>query len=150
MAHQPFVPLRVLSGYSMLEGAIEPKALAQLAKERAFPAIAVADRNGLYCAPAFAGACFDKGVQPIIGTLLAVARPDATGQHGAPVIDWLALYAQNEAGWHNLCHLVSAAHLDRPVEFDAHVPLEALEGHSEGLICLTGAGRARAAWWPGR
>jgi DNA polymerase-3 subunit alpha len=145
MAHQPFVPLRVLSGYSMLEGAIEPKALAQLAKERGFPAIAVADRNGLYCAPAFASACFDKGVQPIIGTLLAVARPDATGQHGAPVIDWLALYAQNEAGWLNLCHLVSAAHLDRPVEFDAHVRLEALEGHSDGLICLTGAGEGALA-----
>ena len=145
MAHQPFVPLRVLSGYSMLEGAIEPKALAQLAKERGFPAIAVTDRNGLYCAPAFASACFDKGVQPIIGTLLAVARPDATGQHGSPVIDWLALYAQNEAGWLNLCHLVSAAHLDRPVEFDAHVPLEALEGHSDGLICLTGAGEGALA-----
>ena len=34
MAHAPFVPLRILSSYSMLEGAIDPKAIPKLAKER--------------------------------------------------------------------------------------------------------------------
>ncbi len=134
MAFEPFVPLRVLSSYSMLEGAIDPKAIAKLAKDRAFPAIAIADRNGLYAAMAFAGACRDAGIQPIVGTLLGVRR-DSTGP-----IDWLALYAQNEAGWNNLCHLVSAAHLDRPLELDPHVNLADLQGHSDGLICLTAAG----------
>ena len=43
MAFAPFVPLRVLSSYSMLEGAIDPKAIARLAKERGFPAIAICD-----------------------------------------------------------------------------------------------------------
>lgn len=147
MPYSPFVPLRVLSSFSMLEGAIDPKALAKLTKERGFPAIALCDRNGLYAAPAFASAAKDAGVQPIIGTLLAVGRPDGCGgggggqfAQGAPTIDFLALYAQNEAGWMNLCHLVSLAHLDRPLEFDPHVPMAALEGHTEGLICLTGAG----------
>ena len=37
MPYAPFVPLRVLSSYSMLEGAIDPKAIAKLAKERGFP-----------------------------------------------------------------------------------------------------------------
>src|SRR4029079_11647965 len=97
MPYAPFVPLRVLSSYSMLEGAIDPKAIAKLAKERGFPAIAVCDRNGLYAAPALASACKDGGVQPLIGTLLAVAR------EGSEAIDWLALYAQSEAGWLNLC-----------------------------------------------
>ena len=68
MAYAPFVPLRILSSYSMLEGAIDPKAIAQLAKDRGFPAIAICDRNGLYGSVAFAGACRDKGVQPIVGT----------------------------------------------------------------------------------
>ena len=134
MAYERFVPLRILSSYSMLEGALEPKAIAKLAKERAFPAIAIADRNGLYGAMAFAGACREAGIQPIIGTLLAVRRA------GDGPIDWLAFYAQNEAGWLNLCHLVSKAHLDRPLELDPHVTLADLEGHSDGLICLTGAG----------
>ena len=70
MAFAPFVPLRVLSSYSMLEGAIDPKAIAKLAKERGFPAIAICDRNGLYGTPAFAAACKAEGVQPIVGTLL--------------------------------------------------------------------------------
>ena len=36
MAYAPFVPLRVLSSYSMLEGAIDPKAIARLARERGY------------------------------------------------------------------------------------------------------------------
>lgn len=134
MPFSPFVPLRVLSSYSMLEGAIDPKAIAALAKERGFPAIAIADRDGLYGTVAFAGACRDKGIQPIVGTTLGVAR-EAGG-----AIDWLPLYAQNDDGWLNLCHLVSRAHLDRPLEMDPHVRLEDLEGRTDGLIALTGAG----------
>ena len=134
MPFAQFVPLRVLSAYSMLEGAIEPKGMAKLAKERGFPAIAIADRNGLYGAVMFAKACFDEGIQPIIGTLLGVAR-DAEGR----LVDYLPLYAQDEAGYDNLCHLVSKAHLDRPLEFDPHVQLSDLEGFTDGLIALTGA-----------
>jgi len=134
MAYEPFVPLRVLSSYSMLEGAIDPKGFGKLAKERGFPAIAVTDRNGLYGVMSFASGCRDVGVQPITGTTLAVQR-----ETNGP-IDWLVLLVQDEAGWLNLCHLVSKAHLDRPLELDPHVTLEDLRGHSDGLIALTGAG----------
>src|SRR5690606_31302944 len=135
----PFVPLRVLSSYSMLEGAIDPKAIAKLARERGFPAIAICDRNGLYGTPAFAAACRAEGVQPIVGALLGVSR------EGDGPIDYLPLYAQDEAGWQNLCHLVSRAHLDRPLELDPHVALGELEGRTEGLIALTGAGEGAVA-----
>ena len=138
MAYEPFVPLRVFSAYTMLEGAIEPKAIAKTAHARGFPAIALADRNGLYAGMPFAEGCFDSGIQPIIGTLLCVARPE-TGS-AAPVLDWLALYAQNATGYDNLCNLVSHAHLDRPLELPAHVPFERLEGRSQGLIALTAGG----------
>jgi DNA polymerase-3 subunit alpha len=138
MPHSGFVPLRVLSSFTMLEGAIEPKAIAKRAKELGSPAVAICDRNGLYAAMAFGDACKDAGVQPIVGTLLGVARPEVEGQK--PAIDWLALYAQDATGYDNLCALVSMAHLDRPIELDAHVPLGALEGRTEGLIALTGAG----------
>ena len=133
MAFAPFVPLRVLSAYSMLEGAIEPKAIAKLATERGFPAIAMCDRNGLYGSVPFANACIENGVQPIVGALLGVARPDS-GE-----IDHLPLYVQDDAGWLNLCKLVSAAHLERPLELVPHVPMDALDDHTEGLIALTGA-----------
>jgi len=134
MPFAPFVPLRVLSSYSMLEGAIDPKALAKLAKERGYPAIAICDRNGLYGTVAFAAACRSEGVQPIVGTLLGVARGE-----GGEVIDFLPLYAQDNQGWENLCHLVSKAHLDRPLELEPHVTLADLEGRTGGLIALTGA-----------
>ncbi|MBO9623279.1 MAG: DNA polymerase III subunit alpha [Sphingomonas sp.] len=136
MAHSGFVPLRVFSSYTMLEGAIEPKAIAKRARELGFPAAAVADRNGLYAAMSFSDAARKSGVQPIIGALLAVKRPNMPDGVAAP-IDWLALYAQDEAGYENLCHLVSAAHLDRPIEEDAHVTIDKLEGHTGGLIALT-------------
>ncbi|MXP14280.1 DNA polymerase III subunit alpha [Altererythrobacter confluentis] len=140
MAYAPFVPLRVMSSYSLLEGAIDPKAIAKLAKERGFPAIAICDRNGLYGVVAFATACFGEGIQPIIGTLLGVAR-DAEGRQ----VDYLPLFAQDEAGYDNLCHLVSRAHLDRPLEFEPHVQLDDLHGHTDGLIALTGAGEGALA-----
>ena len=136
MPHSGFVPLRVISAYTMLEGAIEPKAIAKRARELGFPAVALTDRNGLYAAMAFSDACQDAGVQPIVGTMLAVARP-GTPDNQPPIIDWLTLYAQDDAGYDNLCALVSAAHLDRPIEHDAHVDFDMLARHSGGLLALT-------------
>ncbi|WP_108790331.1 DNA polymerase III subunit alpha [Erythrobacter sp. Alg231-14] len=136
MAFAPFIPLRVLSSYSMLEGAIDPKAIAKLAKERGFPAIAVCDRNGLYGAVMFANACKSEGIQPIIGALLGVARAGSEGK----TVDYLPLFAQDESGYDNLCHLVSKAHLDRPLELEPHVEMDDLSGRTDGLIALTGAG----------
>jgi len=140
----PYVPLRIFSCYSMLDGAIEPKAIAKQAKKLDFPAAALTDRNGLYAAMAFTDACKGEGVQPIVGTMLAVARP-GTPEGKPPQLDWLGLYAQNDRGYDNLCTLVSAAHLGRPLEDPAHVALGALEGRSEGLIALTAGGEGGLA-----
>ncbi len=123
----------------MLDGAIDPKAMPKLARERQFPAIAMTDRNGLYGAMSFASACRDSGIQPLLGTFLAVRR-DASGP-----IDWLGLLVQDDAGWLNLCRLVSRAHLDRPLELDPHVTFAELAGHTDGLIALTGAGEGALA-----
>jgi DNA polymerase-3 subunit alpha len=119
----------------MLEGAMEPKTIAERAAKLGFPAVALTDRNGLYGSMPFSDACFAKGVQPIIGAMLGVARPPEIG--GSAAIDWLVLLAQDELGYANLCKLVSLAHLDRPVEEEPHVGFEKLEGLNEGLIALT-------------
>ena len=137
MAYVPFVPLRVFSAYTMLEGAIEPKAIGETAKKLGFPAIAICDRNGLYGVMPFQDGAKSKGVQPIIGTLLAIRRPTSDGQF---VRDWLPLYAQDDDGYNNLCRLVSMAHLDRPEEFDAHVTFDQMAGLTDGIIALTGGG----------
>jgi DNA polymerase-3 subunit alpha len=144
MSAAPYVPLRLFSCFTMLEGAMEPKAIAKQAKRLDFPAAAVTDRNGLYGVMPFSDACLEEGVQPIVGTLLGVARP-GTPDGKPPLIDWLPLYAQDEQGYQNLCSLVSEAHLGRPVEEDAHVTLAALEGRTDGLIALTGGGEGALA-----
>nr|WP_314444942.1 DNA polymerase III subunit alpha [uncultured Sphingomonas sp.] len=134
-----FVPLRVLSSFSMLEGAIEPKVLAKTAAKRGFPAVALTDRNGLYAAMAFSDAAMDAGVQPIVGATLGVARPAEWG--GAKeAIDWLVLLAKDETGYANLCRLVSKAHMERPDHLTPHVTIADLSTHAEGLIALTAGG----------
>jgi DNA polymerase-3 subunit alpha len=142
MPHSAFVPLRIFSSYTMLDGAIDPKAIAKRAQELGFPAAALTDRNGLYAAMAFSDACKAAGVQPIIGTMLGVLRPDVP-EGVEPPLDWLALYAQDTTGYDNLCALVSKAHLDRPIEQAPHVDFADLEGRTGGLIALT-AGREGA------
>ena len=142
MAYIPFVPLRVYSAYTILEGAIEPKAIGETAKKLGFPAIAICDRNGLYGVMPFQDATKSFGVQPIIGALLAIRRPTSDGKF---IRDWLPLFAQDESGYINLCRLVSMAHLDRPEDLDAHVTLEQLAGHKDGLIALTGGAEGALA-----
>ena len=120
---------------------MEPKAIAARAASLGFPAVALTDRNGLYAAMPFTDACMAKGVQPVIGTALAVARPPELGQ----AIDWLVLLAKDDGGYANLCKLVSAAHLDRPLSEQPHVPFANLEGLNEGLIALTAGGEGALA-----
>ncbi|KQM65969.1 DNA polymerase III subunit alpha [Sphingomonas sp. Leaf17] len=141
--HSGFVPLRIFSSYTMLDGAIEPKAIAAHARKQGFPAAALTDRNGLYAAMAFSDAAKKDGVQPIIGTMLGVSRPDMP--EGIDAIDWIALYAQDMVGYENLCALVSRAHLDRPIEQAAHVSMAALAGRTDGLIALTAGGEGALA-----
>src|SRR3954453_297613 len=119
----------------MLEGAMEPKTIAERAAKLGFPAIALTDRNGLYGAMPFSDSCIAKGVQPVGGAMLGLARPPEIG--GAGGIHWLVLLAKDEQGYANLCKLVSAAHLDRPLEEVPHVAFARLEGLSQGLIALT-------------
>jgi len=128
----------------MLEGAIEPKAIAKQARKLDFPAVALTDRNGLYAAMPFSEACSGEGVQPIIGAMLGVKRPADIGG-AAGTIDWLVLLAKDEDGYSNLCRLVSSAHLDRPGHENPHVEMSALEGSTDGLIALTAGGEGAIA-----
>src|SRR4029434_2804195 len=75
--HDPFVHLRVASGYSMRYGATHPADLVSRAAEHGMTALALTDRDGLYGAVKFALACRSAGVRPIFGVDLAVApAPD--------------------------------------------------------------------------
>ncbi|WIM13988.1 DNA polymerase III subunit alpha [Enhydrobacter sp.] len=137
-----FVHLKVRSAYSLTEGANKVDKIVALAKENAMPAVAVTDRNNLFGALEFSQYAASNGVQPIIGCDLAIRRAEEGGIAAAaklPSVDWLTLLVQSEAGYVNLMRLVSRAHLDFKTGSLSALPLEELEGHTDGLIALTGS-----------
>jgi DNA polymerase-3 subunit alpha len=139
MPHADFVHLRVHSAYSLSEGAIAPKALTELAKRSEMPAVAVTDTGNLFGVMEFSNYAKEAGVQPIIGCLLGIARPDqdAHAVRQAPP-DRLVLLAQNEAGYANLMKLSSKAFIASEPGTVPHVALADLVGQTDGLIALTG------------
>src|SRR5208282_24598 len=134
------VHLRVHSAYSLSEGAIKIKALVELAKKNAMPAVAIADSGNLFGALEFALTAEAAGIQPIVGCQLAVHREDheAKAGVGAPKPDQLVLLVKDAAGYRSLLKLVSKAFLDTPTGEVPQVTLADLAARNEGLIALTG------------
>jgi DNA polymerase III subunit alpha len=137
MPHESFVHLRVQSAYSMLEGAMQPKDVVKACRKQGLPAVAITDRNNMFAAMEFSDYAKAEGVQPIMGSLLAVERPGSADRNGRATLDWLVLLAQDEAGYANLIELVSRAHLDGDGNDEPHLKLSGLFGHTKGLIALT-------------
>ncbi|MGN6514997.1 MAG: PHP domain-containing protein, partial [Rhizomicrobium sp.] len=136
-----FVHLRVKSAYSLLEGAIRPKDLAELAHARAMPAVAVTDTNNLFGVFDITETLAKKGVQPIVGCLLSVDLDEApqtaaVGSRKKPT--QLPVLVQNEEGYRNLSKLLSQAYLGAEPGDWPHVKPAQLAAHSGGLIALTG------------
>ncbi|MBA3904826.1 MAG: DNA polymerase III subunit alpha, partial [Rhodocyclaceae bacterium] len=123
----------------MLEGAMRPDEIARACVRHALPAAAITDRDVMFGVMEAADALSSQGVQPIIGCLLSVAR-----LHG-PGFDVLTLLAQSQQGYGNLSRLVSRAHLGVEPHQPPHVTLDALEGLTDGLLCLTGGGEGALA-----
>ena len=142
-APTPFIHLRTHSAYSLSEGALPVKQLAQLAYDNDMPAVALTDSDNLFGALEFSEVMADKGIQPIIGATMRVDLGDQT-EGPAPRLavprrlPVLALLAKDAEGYANLMRLTSRACLDSADTAEPHVPLPLLEELSAGLICLTG------------
>ncbi|MGH6988596.1 MAG: PHP domain-containing protein, partial [Stellaceae bacterium] len=140
MSYADFVHLHAHSAYSLSTGAIKVKALTGLSKFHHMPALALTDSGNLFGALEFALTARDDGIQPIMGTELAIRRVDQDrhGRLGRPMPpEPVVLLVQDEAGWRNLLALVSAAYLDSDGTEAPQVALDKLAQHSNGLILLT-------------
>src|SRR3546814_18285196 len=106
MNHADFVHLRVHTAYSLTEGAIRVEQLAGLCVRHRMPAVAITDTNNLFGALEGSKALAGKGIQPIIGCQISLARLDQQTAFGKtlrkPDPDRIVLLAQNEAGYANL------------------------------------------------
>jgi DNA polymerase-3 subunit alpha len=144
MPHADFIHLRTHSAYSLSAGAIKVKALVELAKKNAMPAVAITDTGNLFGALEFAMAAAESGVQPIIGCELGLRRRDADNVRLAARIgpalppDAIVLLVQSETGYRNLLELVSKAFLETAGGEQPQIDMAALEGHCDGLLALTG------------
>ncbi|MDP1836683.1 MAG: error-prone DNA polymerase [Chlamydiales bacterium] len=121
-----FTELYCRSYFSFLEGASSPEALAHRAAELALPALALADRNGLYGALAFYRACKSVGVKPIIGAQLTIEGGDE-----------IVVLCTDMKGYTQLSLLLTEAHRGRS-KGDPLVRKHHLHQLRGGVICLLG------------
>ena len=133
--------LHAHSAYSFLDGASTPAELAVAAELHGYPALALTDHDGVWGSREFAESCKGLELRAITGAELTVALPAAP-----PQLAHLTLLVESEAGYHNLCRLLTAAHSHTRDRRDRSAGrpwamLEQLEEHAEGLVCLSGCAR---------
>ena len=134
MSHAGFVHLHTHSAYSLSEGAIRPDKIAAMAKDAGMPAAAITDTANLFGALEFSQYCIAKGIQPIIGCQISLARGDNPRLPPDPIV----LLAQDQTGMANLQKLSSLGFLDTDPSLKAQLGFEQIADHAAGLLLLTG------------
>nr|WP_321503343.1 DNA polymerase III subunit alpha [uncultured Dethiosulfovibrio sp.] len=136
-----FVHLHLHTEYSLLDGAIRCKEVAQRAAKWGMPAVGISDHGVMYGVVEFYQACKDAGVKPIIGCELYVATGGITERSRENTMSHLLLIAETNQGYHNLVKLVSIANTDG-FYYKPRVDHALLAKYSEGIIacsaCLGG------------
>jgi error-prone DNA polymerase len=128
-----YIELHCYSSFSLLDGASSPEALVKGAAELGMEALALTDHDAVYGAQRFSQAAQLYSVKPIFGAELTLTG----GQH-------LTLLIEDATGWANLCHLSTLAR-HNALKGQAALPLEAFEGHTAGLIALSGCAQGAVA-----
>ncbi|MBM3504367.1 MAG: DNA polymerase III subunit alpha [Alphaproteobacteria bacterium] len=135
-----FVHLHLHTAFSLSEGAIRIGELIDLCKRHGMPAVALTDSDNLFGALEFSQYCKKAGVQPIIGSAIALKHVgEGLGEaRGLRRPKRLVLLAQNERGYSNLIRLSSLSYLETPPGEPPTVTVAQLAEHHAGLIALTG------------
>src|SRR5512142_929501 len=121
-----YVELHCHSNFSLLDGASHPEDLVKRAAELGMSALALTDHDAVYGAVRFAQAAKAHGIQPLFGAELTLE--DQTH---------LTVLVESEAGWRNLCSLLTIARHNAP-KGQAVLPLSILPDYTDGLIALSG------------
>jgi error-prone DNA polymerase len=142
---EQYVELHAASAFSFLDGASQPDELIERAAEIEMPAMAIADRNGLYGAARFHTAAKRIGVKAHIGAEIAVfsfasrLSPPAWLPHHCPdEPPRIVLLCASQTGYQNLCQLITRFKMRETTKAEGAAAFEDLEEFSSGLICLTG------------
>ena len=134
-----FIHLRCRSSYSLAEGAIKIDDLINIAVSNSMPAIAITDNGNLFGALEFSLKAAQKGVQPILGSILDIELEETKNNFvDIKNSSKILLLATNNLGWKNLSILVSKSFLDSENSQQRSLTLDEITMYSEGLICLLG------------
>ncbi len=139
MENTKFVHLHLHTDYSLLDGACEVETVMNRMVELKMPAAAITDHGNLFGAVSFYETAKKKGIKPIIGCEVYVARgshTERTSVEGEKANHHLVLLCENNTGYKNLVKLVSHGYL-QGFYYKPRVDKELLAKHSEGLICLS-------------
>ena len=132
-----FVHLHAHTHYSMQSSPVFPGEMFSSALKYGMKSIAVTDYCAIFNMPELFNEARNAGIKLIIGSELLLLETDAH-QHGpAPVSPSLVLLVQNDAGYRNLCILLSRAAKDGFVHGMPHIESRILETFHEGLVCLS-------------
>ena len=130
---ESFVHLSLHSEYSIVDGIVRIKPLANAVAEAGMPAVAVTDQSNMFALVKFYRACQAAGVKPIVGVDCWVTNNDDTNQ-----LNKLTLLCINNAGYLNLTELVSKGYTEGQHRGIPMLKKSWFTGHSEGLIALSG------------
>jgi len=138
-----FAHLHVHTQYSILDGASSIPLLLDKVKSLGMEALAITDHGNMFGAKEFHNTATKKGIKPVIGCEIYVAKrsiADVTGKEDRSG-DHLILLAKNLTGYRNLIKLVSIAWI-KGFYYKPRIDKELLARYSEGLIassaCLAG------------
>ncbi len=139
----PFVHLHNHSDYSLLDGASKIDNLVDTALAMGMSALALTDHGNLFGALQFYNTARKKGLKPIIGCEIYVAKESRHKKSGGgDQSNHLVLLAENLEGYHNLSRLTSYGFLEG-FYYKPRIDKELLRQYHGGLIalsaCLKGA-----------
>ncbi len=87
----PYPELRVASAFSFLDASSLPEDLVARAAELELPAVALADRSGVYGAPRFYKAAKEAGLRALVGAEVMLRTADATPSRSPRALRALAM-----------------------------------------------------------
>jgi DNA polymerase-3 subunit alpha len=132
-----FIHLHNHSDFSLLDGASKVSQLVDRAVALGMPAMAITDHGNLFGAIQFYTTAQKKGLKPIIGCEIYVAKESRHKKSGGgDQSNHLILLAETTDGYHNLSKLVSYGYLEG-FYYKPRIDKDLLSQHSKGLIALS-------------
>lgn len=142
-----FIHLNTHSYYSLLEAVPSPLELVKTAERFGMPALGLTDRFWLSGAVEFTQACKNVGIQPILGIEIPIQM---VVDQGKDFVGDVALIAEDEKGWGNLCRLSSTILANPSASDEMVIEWEQLNQFAQGVICIAGCHPRRLSQRVGR